>query len=388
MGQESRDDIASAIQELSQDGGAGPASGTAQAPAGEVAAETGGAPVVEDAGTALERAAAARDTAGRYAPKTPAQDPLSPDKQPKQEVATDLNAAVAAAAKPSAADKAPGSWKPEEREGWDKLDPRHKAAISRRELETQQALSTSADARRHHSEFNALIQPYMPFIVAEKSTPMQAVKYMMDTAAALRVGTPAHKAQLIAGLVRDFGGMPLAQLLDEALDHALNKRGAPPQDGPAHHIMQAIDQKLAPFQQLLTNQNGQTERQMQHLQDAAQQMQDAFFNDPANEYVLDVKDMMSDLMDAAANRGQILTLQDAYKAATLAHPTIRNLVANRQQANGTAQHTAAARRALEASASLPSNGGAPSRDGGQGDSDGSLRGDLLASVASLQRTSR
>jgi hypothetical protein len=258
------------------------------------------------------------------------------------------------------------------------MSPRHQQAVMRRENEIQQALYQSSSARKFAEEFGRTIQPYMQFIEAENATPIQAVQNLMQTAALLRTATPVHKANLVADLVRNFN-IPL-----EALDSALTARlqGRSPQQDPLAPVAQIIDQKLAPFQQLM---QGLTQRQQQlaEQQDIeAQQTVEQFVADPQNEFAADLSQDMADILEFAAGRGIKLSLQDAYQRATLLHPQIAELMAQRKVGQVAAQQTAAAQNARNAAVSV-SGSGAPSASSNSGESGDDVRSALVASLQDL-----
>jgi hypothetical protein len=254
----------------------------------------------------------------------------------------------------------------------------------RREIETQQALSVSAEARKLQSEFQQVITPYVGLIQAEGAEPMQAVASLLQTSALLRTAPPQQKAQVVAKMIQQFG-VDLRSL-DQSLAELYS--GQAPTADPMQAVIQALDQRLKPVMDFMgTVQSTRTQAEQQ-MRSEAEQEWIGFMNDPANEFAADVAGDMADLLMAAAKRGRVMGLPEAYRAATLAHPTISGLVRSRQQAEGQAQQTAAARRALEAAASLPSNGGAPTQNGSGDQSDGSVRGDILASMTQLQQRSR
>jgi hypothetical protein len=91
---------------------------------------------------------------------------------------------------------------------------------------------------------------------------------------------------------------------------------------------------------------------------SAQQELEAFLADPKNEFAQDVMHDMADYLDVASKNGRKMALSEAYQRAIVAHPTISKVLEGRKTSAGVAQRTAAARRAQNASASLPS-GGAP-----------------------------
>lgn len=324
-----------------------------------------------------ETSVAVREPDGRFAPKTPAQDTGQDDSgavvesKPKGAAGTVAHATPA----PAVSKQAPVSWKPEEREQWASMKPEAQSAVIRREREVDAALRTSAEARRFHDEFVKTVQPYEAMIRAENSTPLRAVNELFMTAAALRTAPPGMKAALVADMIMEFGiDLP-------TLDRTLLARlqGAPAPGHTTDPILEAVDQRLKPVMDFFTQIQGAQQGSIQQLETEVSTTWDEFATNPEYEFANDLKEDIADILELAGRRKQVVSLQDAYKRATLAHPTISKILADRQQANGATQQTAAARRALAAAVSLPSNGGAPSRDGEE-EGDGSIRSDILSSV--------
>lgn len=316
-----------------------------------------------------------RDASGRYTPRTPAAVPAQPLTQ-------GLDAPNAPAGTPTPqppAARAPVSWKPEAREDWAKLPPGAQQEVMRREREITETLRTTADARHLQQQFQQVAQPYMHFIQAENSTPMQAFSNMMQTAATLRVGSAQQKADLVTNICMQHG-IDL-QMLDAALSARMGQGG---QQQPQHSdVMQLVDQRLAPLMQHFNGIQQQRAQVEQQSTAALQSEVDAFMSNPANEFAGDVHADMADILDLAANRGQKITLQDAYNRATMLHPTISGIVQRRQQNGAVASTSQAALRAKRAAASISDNG-APSRDSSGEDSD-DIRSAITASMRSLNR---
>lgn len=311
----------------------------------------------------------ARDDSGKFTPKEPARD----EKSLETEVAPKTAELQSVSSKP------PVSWKPEEREGWEKLDPRHQAAIIRRERETSNALTQSSQAREFSAAMQQALTPYMHMIQAEGSDPVRAVGALFQTAAVLRTAPPMQKANLIAELIMTHQVDP--SLLDTVLSAKF--RGQPSSDDPMSHLMAQFDQKLQPIQEQLRSFQQREQMQHQQVEQQAESTLGAFMGDPANEFAADVAEDMADLLDLATKRGLTLSLQDAYKRATLAHPTISQIMERRMLKGGAAQQSAAASRARQASASV-TDSGAPSQvveEAGGGD----IRSALTASIRSLSQ---
>lgn len=361
------EEIESAIEELSSGQTSPPTASEPSAPS-EGSSALGG-----EEHDFREEPSRARDDSGKFKPKVVAKDEVPED------------AVILEDGKPSAAPqppanqslRAPVSWKPEEREGWEKLDARHQQAIIRRERETSQALSHSAQAREFTQQVQQTLEPYMQMIAAEQSTPAQAIGALFQTAATLRTAPPMHKANLIADLIMQYQIDP--SMLDGALSAKL--RGQPAPNDPMSHIMAQFDQRLKPLVDQLGTLKQRESQHTQAIEAQATETLTEFMENPDNEFAQDVSEDMADLLEMASKRGYTLTLQDAYRRATLAHPTISKIMERRMLKGGAAQQSAAASRARQASASI-TDSGAPSQtveDTGDGD----VRSALTASIRSL-----
>jgi hypothetical protein len=247
-----------------------------------------------------------------------------------------------------------------------------RAEVARREREIDDALRTSSQARKLAEELQRTVAPYEQMIRASNSTPLQAIQNLMQTAASLRTAPAPQKAQMIAQLIGEYGVD--INMLDQALQGRANQ--------PQPDVERLLEQRLQPFQQLMQDIQQQRQQSQERTAQEAQSALESFFNDPANEYAHDVRMEMADLLEVSAKRGQQMSLQDAYKRATLLHPQIAQLMSQKQLQQQASQQTAAAQRAKQASASVPSMG-APSQS--EDDTGDSIRSALVASMKSLSR---
>lgn len=300
----------------------------------------------------------ARDEQGKFAPTTAAKDTVFENKEPLQKVDEAQTSSVPPAPPPTG--KAPVGWTKEELAGWETMAPNHQAAVLRREQEVNNVLLRTASERKFATEVQQTLQPFMQMIQAEGATPAQAIRSVMETAAFLRTASPEAKANRVAQMIQQFQ-VPIKELAD-ALDR-------PPSFDPTPQIMQVVRQEMAPVMQMLQQQEQQVYRQ-------AHQGVESFLGDPQYPYAKQVAPIMGELMEAAAQRGQQMTLQDAYQRATLLHPEISQRVIDERAQAKVAQLTAAAQKAKGASVSV-GNSGAPMASSGE-DGDGSLRSDLMS----------
>lgn len=252
------------------------------------------------------------------------------------------------------AERAPASWRPDVREHWSQLPEPVRAEVHRREVEVQRTLQESAEARKAYDAVMRTIQPYEAFIKAENSNPLQAIDNLMSTAARLRTGTAPELATMVAGIVQQFGVGRFGNAFIEQLDAAL--AGQPMQADPQQMaLQQALDQRLAPVQQMLTQfqqaQIAQQQRVSQEAQGAVSQ-----FLERA-EFGNDVREDMADLLEVAQRRGKPMTLQEAYKQACLTNDRVRSVLMQRAKTKQAQVGTAAAQKAR--SAAVQVSGSAP-----------------------------
>ena len=251
-------------------------------------------------------------------------------------------------------ERAPASWRPDIREHWGSLPEPVRAEIQRRETEVARTLQDTAEARKTAEAVMKTIEPYQAFVKAENSNPLQAIDNLMGTAARLRTGTAPELAQLVAGIVNQFGTGRFGNGFIEMLDSAL--AGQTPRQDPQQLAMeQVLNQRLAPMQNMLTQfQQAQVQQQQQATQ--AAQSEVSTFLDRA-EFGEDVREDMADIIESYSRRGQGITLQDAYKKACLMNDTVRSVLTQRVKAKGAQQTTQAAQKAR--SAAVQVSGAAP-----------------------------
>ena len=251
-------------------------------------------------------------------------------------------------------ERAPQAWRPEIREHWGKLPEPVRQEIQRREVEVQRTLQESAEARRSFDAVMKTIEPYQAFIKAEGSNPLQAIDNLMSTAARLRTGTAPELAQLVAGIVNQFGTGRFGNQFIELLDGAL--AGQSPRVDPQQAALeQALNQRLAPVQNMLQQFQQAQAVQQQRVTQQAQTQVGQFLQ--RAEFGQDVREEMADLLETAQRRGQNLSLVDAYKKACMLNDRVRGVLQSRAKARGAQTQTQAAQRARSAAVSV--TGAAP-----------------------------
>jgi hypothetical protein len=348
-----RDAIASAIEEPEQ----------ATTPAPEAAPAPVQAPLDLEPQAAAEPAAEASAEAEPAADLNEISEAEQPDNEQAQQQARDDQGkfkktdGMVPGPKPGPkpqGERPPASWKPEIREHWGSLPEPVRAEIARREVEVQRTLQETAEARKTAESIDRVISPYMSFIKAEGSNPLQAIDNMMSTAAKLRTGTAPELATMMAQLINQFGTGRFGNAFIEQLDGALAGQ-APRVDPQQAAIEQVLNQRLAPVQQMLTQFQQAQVYQQQQVAERAQNEVAQFISQA--EFGDDVREDMADLLEAAQRKGQSLTLQQAYEKACYLNDSVRKVMQQRQAAQGASVTTQAAQRAKAAAVSV--SGGAP-----------------------------
>lgn len=269
--------------------------------------------------------------------------------KPQQEAPQTIQPGPKAEPKAKPAERAPASWRPDVREHWAQLPESVREEVARREAEVQRTLYETAEARKFTDQLQNVIRPYEGFIRAENSSPLQAIDSLMATAARLRTGTAPELAQLVAGMVKQFGVGRFGQNFIQQLDSAL--AGEVPQTDPAQaQVQQVIQQQLAPVQQFMSQlQQAQAAQQQRVAQEAANEVQQ--FIERA-EFGDDVREEMADILELAQRRGREVSLQDAYKQACLVNPRVRTVLEARAKQRGAQVQTTAAQKAKAAAVSV------------------------------------
>jgi hypothetical protein len=251
--------------------------------------------------------------------------------------------------------KAPISWRGPEKAHWDKIPRVAQEAIARRELETQQALSKSGQARQFVRDFGQTVMPYSHLIRAQGATPLAAVDNLMRTAAGLMTGNDMQKAAIVAEIISNYA------VNVEALDNVLveaKRRGPAPTHGqgvlppqfaaalkPVYDFMGSVQQQREQYEQ-------------QQLEQGLTEVEQFGQNKP---YFEEIRGEMGDLMEFAANRGQKITLDQAYQRVMALHPELQAPpgTQNQNQLSRAAATLARARRTGSSVKGGPASGGAP-----------------------------
>ena len=224
-------------------------------------------------------------------------------------------------------EKAPASWSPKAREAWDKLPPEAKAQIAKREAEINNGLQIASTARKVADQLNRTIAPFKDSLMqAGYTDPMQAIGSVLAAEKTLRTGNQQQKALQVANMIQQFG-------VDIAtLDGVLSGRPQQPGSNVSLDIESLLAERLAPVEQMLARQAEEKQIQEYRTQQEAVGAVEAFGSQSDKApYFNDVRGDMADLLDLAAQRGQVMTLEQAYHKACAIHPEISEIMDRQRQ---------------------------------------------------------
>lgn len=335
------------MPERTDEGGAPAEGGT---PAGGAPAA---APIVSDAPKGVPAKEPTKEpvkapTPGQAAKAAREAQPKPPAKTPQQPTA---------GAEPLVKSKAPASWNPAVREHWNALPEPVREFITQREAQITSELTQSASARKLADDFVQSIRPYEQMIRASRTTPIQAVRSLLNNAAILQSGTPAQKVAVAAAIIKTYG-VDIPQL------DAILSGQARADNGPNAQIERIINERMAPVHQLMERLNQSDQAGVQALVADCTQEIETFAESEEAEFLRDVKDEVADLLEMAARRGREMSIKEAYDIACAQNPQIAQVRTQRAEAQRIAAGGGAAARARVAAASLPA--GAPPAGGGPG----------------------
>jgi hypothetical protein len=253
--------------------------------------------------------------------------------------------------------KPPVSWKPAIREHWKSLPKDVKAEVMRREGEIQKGLQQASGYRKVAEEYLSTVKPFQPLMQSMGASPSQAIQTVMGTVAQLSQGTTTQKAEVIAQIIKDYA-------VDiEALDSVLSGEELPENiDDP---LLGRLEEKLQPIYGFMDQMQGYQQSENQSIVTKAAEDIQSFSTNEKNEFFEDVRTVMADYLEVAANNKRVMSLQEAYDRACQDDPEIRKVLAQREaarKAQPTGDELMAKRRAASSVSGSPNAGGKLSED--------------------------
>lgn len=286
------------------------------------------------------------------APKNPAKEPRSPAK-PAEQAAPPADKGKPAGAKasppptpagePAAPIKAPSSWKPAVRELAAKLPAEFRPILEesiRVDNEAKRALNDSAQARQLASQVQGTLAPFESLARANGMDPLRYAGTVMQTAAALHMGTPQQKAAVLAQLINTY------QIDVDAVNAVMQGQApAVPQAQPQQDVGQLVEQAIQ-------------SRLAKAAETKAQRDWDAFqATEP--EFLDDVRESMVTLAIAEGQRGRNLTPQQLYDLACKLDEGVSQTLAQRKATESVRAQAPAVKAAKAAAVSIKASPGGP-----------------------------
>ena len=208
--------------------------------------------------------------------------------------------------------------------------------MHKREREIQLALEDGKEHRKLGESFHHTLGQYMDVLQYENvQDPIQGINHMMGVMRTMQTGSPQQKAKILADFVNVYG-------VDvRALDDILS--GTPAAQQPAQPpIPPQLEQRLSQYDQMVARMQQQDQMAEQQATEMAMSEVEQFGSD--KEFFNDVRHDMADMLEFYAQRGEELSLQDAYDRACALHPEISQVLRQREMAKNIAGKRRAARR--------------------------------------------
>ena len=174
---------------------------------------------------------------------------------------------------------------------------------------------------------------------------MVATHGLMETAALLRFGNPMLKAHKISELIDTYNVD--IKTLDEIL------AGNTP-DPATSQYEQMLNEKLAPFQNFIQQQEIAKQQQEAQIYQQADHDIAAFAADPQHEFFDHVRWYMATILDVARANGQEITLDQAYEQACFVHPEVRHIAVRKELERHLKKNKSATREKKNAASSIKS----------------------------------
>lgn len=289
----------------------------------------------------------ARDDSGRFARSEKRPEPAKVTTATPVKPAPTVAQSPVAPPAPAVEMKAPQSWRGPAKETWAALPEAARVEVLRREKEIATQMAQLGEDRKFAASLRSTLAPYEAQIRAEGSTPEKAVGNLLNTAMALRTAPPAHKASLVAGIIRDFG-VPLDGLVAALQGQPVPEQQAAPAAVDPRHIAQQVEQALT--QKLMAQREHALMSKFTGETEAFLEKQPLHGPD-GTDYGDDIREDMADIIERAARRGRAISLEQAYSLAARQHPEVSKVLVAKERAAQQAQ-APAAQRARVAAASV------------------------------------
>lgn len=204
----------------------------------------------------------------------------------------------------------PKAWKKEMEKTWNGLPPEAMQYINERETQAHAGISqykTVAD------KWNNTLTPFKQWFDHYKIDPQEAFHRLATAHIILKYGKPEDRQRYAQMLVKDYG-------LDSFIGQPQGEQG---QQQPA--------QLPEEIYQLKTELDGIKARDYERQVEEKRQAVTKFFGDPKNEFAMELKDDIQELLE----QGAATTLEQAYEKAMWLNPVVRTKLTQREVENAT-----------------------------------------------------
>lgn len=205
-------------------------------------------------------------------------------------------------------------------------------AFIQRDLDAERGITQYKSKAEQADALLSEFQPYEWLLRQEGATPQSAVKPLLQTAALLRTGTPAQKAQAVAQTMQQFG-IPLEHIASLFGQGHAPASLSDPSINALHQEVQNLRQFIAQTTQ--QQEQGQTQRALSVIKQ--------FSADPKNAHLPQVQDAMMAILQSPqrslflGNDFEVLSerekLDRAYAWAVRQDPQLSQQIAAQQQAD-------------------------------------------------------
>lgn len=229
--------------------------------------------------------------------------------------------------------RAPASWTAAAKEEFLKASPIVQQEVLRREQQMHDGISQYKQAANYGQQMYKTLQPFENTIREWGVTPDVAVKALFTADQKLRNGSPQEKLSAFVELAKGYGvdlsqGLPEQQAVDPNVAYFQQQQ---------YQMQQALQQTQEETRKLKEYHARLEENELNNLLSQAKQGKPHF-----DELSVEI----GSLLQAAINRGQPITIEQAYDAALWASPKHRDELLSKQAADRKAEEDK--RRAEEA----------------------------------------
>lgn len=250
---------------------------------------------------------------------------------------------------------APADWRPAAKEHWPKIPRAVQEEAIRLHTEVKKTLQESATARQTAEAFTRTVAPYEHMFRAAGKTPIEGAGWLMQQYAQLQTAPIPQRAQIVAGLIRDFVGVDEAALTQIA--NAIEGKGGAA--APAVHAALRPEQIQQMVREEAQRMQGEGQRQ-------AELKAIADFEASNPEFVNSLTNEIAALVAIEKRQGKTITvdlLKQVHAKALRINSETAAILKQRDDAKAATERAAKAAKDAAAAAGIKSEPGGPAGTG-------------------------